>query len=99
MLARLRPIRRGLPVVVLKRLARVDGLSRVAVDSRLTSERWTEAKGEISGVRGVASKSSRLISEARSSVAASRRDIDIAPWRCQQEVIYLKDLALRSTLL
>jgi hypothetical protein len=84
-LARLRrPVRNGLPVVVLRRLARVNGLSRVAVDSRLTSERWTEANGEISGVHGVASKSSRLISEAKSSVAASRRDIDIAPWRCQQ---------------
>ena len=79
-LARLRrPIRNGLPVVVLKRLARVNGLSRVAVDSRLASERWTEANGEISGVHGVASKSSRLISEAKSSVAASRTDIDMAP--------------------
>jgi len=79
-LARLRrPIRNGLPVAVLRRLACVNGLSKVVVDSRLASERWTEVNGEISGVHGVASKSSRLISEARSSVAASRRDIDIAP--------------------
>jgi len=79
-LARLRrPIRNGLPVVVLKRLARVNGLSRVTVDSRLASERWAEANGETSGVHGVASKSSRLISEAKSSVAASRTDMDMAP--------------------
>jgi len=45
-----RPIRNGLPVVVLKRLARVNGLSRVAEDSRLASERWTEGNGETSGV-------------------------------------------------
>ena len=38
-----RPICNGLPVAVLRRLARVNGLSRVAVDSRLGSERWTEA--------------------------------------------------------
>lgn len=86
-LARLRPVRNGLPVAVLRRLARVNGLSRVAVDPRLASERWSEANGEISGVHGVASKSSRLINEAKSSVAASRRDIDIAPWRCQQIVM------------
>ena len=80
MLARLRrPIRNGLPVAVLRRLARVKGLSRVAVDSRFASERWAEENGETSGVHGVASKSSRLISEAKSSVAASRRDMDIAP--------------------
>ena len=35
-------------------------------------------------MHGVASKSSRLINEAKSSVAASRRDINITPWRCQQ---------------
>ena len=87
-LARLRsPIRNGLPVVVLKRLARVNGLSRVAVDSRLVSDRWAEANGETSGVRGVASKSSRLINEAKSSVAASRTEMDMAPWKCQQEIV------------
>jgi len=79
-LARLRrPIRNGLPVAVLWRIARVNGLSREVADSRLASERWAEANGETSGVRGVASKSSRLISEAKSSVTASRTDIDMAP--------------------
>ena len=78
-LARLRPICNGLPVVVLKRLARVNGLSKVEVDPRFARERWTEDNGETSGVHGVASKSSRLISEAKSSVAASRTDMDIAP--------------------
>ena len=86
-LARLRPIRNGLPVAVLSRLARVNGLSRVALDPRLVSERWAEPNGETSGVHGVASKSNRPISEARSSVAASRRDIDIAPGRRQLAVI------------
>ena len=74
-----RPIRNGLPVMVLKCLACVNGLSRVAVDSRLASECWTEANGETSGVHGVVSKSSQLISEAKSSVAASRTDMDMAP--------------------
>jgi hypothetical protein len=86
-LARLRPIRNGLPVAVLSRLARVNGLSRVALDPRLVSERWAEPNGETSGVHGVASKSNRLISEARSSVAASRRDIDIAPRRRQRALM------------
>jgi len=74
-----RPICNGLPVVVLKRLAQVNGLSRVAEDSRLASERRTEANGETSGVHGVASKSSRLISKAKSLVVASRTDIGMAP--------------------
>jgi hypothetical protein len=79
-LARLRPVRNGLPVAVLNRLARVNGLSRVTVDPRLASERCVEESGETSGVHGVASRSNRPISEAKSSVAASRREIDIAPW-------------------
>ena len=87
-LARLRrPARNGLPVTVLIRLECVKGLSRVEADSRLPSERWAEPNGETSGVRGVASRSSRLINEAKSSVTASRRDMDIAPGRCQQEFI------------
>ena len=77
-----RPARNGLPVAVLMRLECIKGLSKEA-DSRLPSERWAEPNGETPGVRGVTSRSSRLINEAKSSVTALRRDIDISPGRCQ----------------
>ena len=84
MLVRLRrPARNGLPVAVLMRLECIKGLSRGEADSQLPSERWVEPNGETSGVRGVTYRSSRLINEAKSSVTALRRDIDIAPGRCQ----------------
>ena len=72
MLARLRLVRNGLLV----RLACVDGLSRVVVDPRLTSERCVEVRGEMLEVRGVASRSSRLINK---SVVALRRVRDTVP--------------------
>ena len=83
-LARLRrPAHNGLPVAVLMRLECVKGLSRVEADSWLLSGRWAEPNGETPGVHGVASRSSQLINETKSSVTASRRDMDIAPGRCQ----------------
>ena len=78
-LARLRLVRSGLLVVDLKRLACVNGLLRVVVDPRLASEHCAEVNGETSRVHSVASRSSWLISKARSSVAASRSDRDMIP--------------------
>jgi hypothetical protein len=65
-------------VVVLEHMPCVKGLSRVAVGWRLVSKRRTKANGETLEVDGVTSKSNRLISEARSSVAGSR-DMDMTP--------------------
>lgn len=77
-LVRPRPICNGI-LVVLKRLGHVNGLLVVGADVRFARERWTEDRGKTSGVHGIASKSSQLIGEAKSSAAVSRRDIDVVP--------------------